>query len=794
MTTPAQRLLERIGALVEDDVAIRGEHDVYRPSDSLGVKREDMPQISKDAIRTFRKELRARGVAVTRERVAAKDLKPTQAEMNKRIARNIIKSSKSDVAEISRYPIIVSSDDYVLDGHHRWLATHLLDKNHEMAVHRVDLPIRKLLAAARKSKASTRKHLGEDIDTALALGHRLDEGLVEGVHDPNTLKAVFMAGGGGSGKTFFSQKMFADSGLRVVNSDDLTEFLVKRAGLSLKKDMGTDKVQKEIRPKAKDLTAKKFDTFVSGRMGLIIDGTGANPEKILKQKKQLEDLGYDTHMVVVNTPLETALENNKKRARTVPEDIVKADWHSVQDALGKYKEEFGEQNFVEVKNDRIASDDDLRQHLAPKLARAAGRLVGGTLRNPKGHEWIDKQVGDTDDTKVTHRGSDARKRSGVDKQNATAAPAKRTVSTAKFSAERFLAKHRAKLERRLGRKLVQGQPTGAKRRSAKPQNGKGHFVTMGGHPVFIPDGKGASPHSAKHSIDAVREAAVLSRIGDVLEGRRRTGLKSFGRRSAKVVNPVTGRRTSLDYFLSPRNLLKFGQRLARKNARLSRKAAKRPEPIAQAQSGVDDEPLAEMAARYVEITREEFERFLDESWGEGNWNPRAGSVGVYRLKLSPKCSVEVSSSIGSADRNMGVGAAAIHVRMVSRRYGRVLNKKAIGKSRLHRTTNWRSNVAKAFQDVREEYMKRPYFYDAIAEPDEYKRDTLARLERVPGWQSDKYVSSFHAQVSGGAVLTDAQRSLLNDRYPVRESRLVTRIDAVLEAAARGWRAGAAVRH
>ena len=62
--------------------------------------------------------------------------------------------------------------------------------------------------------------------------------LTEGVYDKGIFKAVFMAGGPGSGKSFMAQNIFgipdkahvSVSGLRVVNSDKQFMYMLKRYG------------------------------------------------------------------------------------------------------------------------------------------------------------------------------------------------------------------------------------------------------------------------------------------------------------------------------------------------------------------------------------------------------------------------------------------------------------------------------------------------------------------------------------------------------------------------------------
>ena len=68
---------------------------------------------------------------------------------------------------------------------------------------------------------------------------KLKDLLSEGVFDKGILKAVFMAGGPGSGKTYVASQIFgipskkiniSASGLKTVNSDTEFEFLLKKYG------------------------------------------------------------------------------------------------------------------------------------------------------------------------------------------------------------------------------------------------------------------------------------------------------------------------------------------------------------------------------------------------------------------------------------------------------------------------------------------------------------------------------------------------------------------------------------
>ena len=138
--------------------------------------------------------------------------------------------------------------------------------------------------------------------------------LQEGVYDPNILKAFFLAGGPGSGKSYVVKRTTGGLGMKIVNSDVQFEKKLKDAGLSTDLRELDPTTRDTIRARAKEITKKQQANYIEGRLGLIIDGTGKDYDKIAKQATQLKQLGYDVHMIFVNTSLDTALERNATRA------------------------------------------------------------------------------------------------------------------------------------------------------------------------------------------------------------------------------------------------------------------------------------------------------------------------------------------------------------------------------------------------------------------------------------------------------------------------------------------------
>ena len=209
--------------------------------------------------------------------------------------------------------------------------------------------------------------------------------LQEGLQDPNIFKAFFLAGGPGSGKSYVVRKTTGGTGLRIVNSDDAFEVLLKRANLSLKMpDKEFDK-REPLRQRAKDITVKKHANFVEGRLGLILDGTGKDYDRIARQATELKQLGYDVHMIFVNTSLDVALEKNAKRARSVPEPIAVQSWKDVQSNIGKFSQYF-RQNFVVVDNNNSEGDP-----MIPVFKQIKG-LLKKPVRSPLAKQWVTSEM------------------------------------------------------------------------------------------------------------------------------------------------------------------------------------------------------------------------------------------------------------------------------------------------------------------------------------------------------------------------------------------------------------------
>ncbi len=233
--------------------------------------------------------------------------------------------------------------------------------------------------------------------------------LVEGYKDPGIFKAVFLAGGPGSGKTYIAKGLFgipdkvnvSQTGMKMVNSDKELKYLLNKFGFGTNLDALPDEVfhnltgdgkdTSGLRNFAKDLTAERRRLYQNGRLGMIIDGTGDDFKKISGEKAELEKIGYQTYMIFVNTTLEVALERNELRDRVLPQSIVSASHKEVNRNIGAFQGLFGSDKFMIVDNNEHKTEDQAKKRFKMLVKQGLNKFVKAPITNKKALSWISKQ-------------------------------------------------------------------------------------------------------------------------------------------------------------------------------------------------------------------------------------------------------------------------------------------------------------------------------------------------------------------------------------------------------------------
>jgi len=233
----------------------------------------------------------------------------------------------------------------------------------------------------------------------------VEQSIQEGAYDPGILKCVMLAGGPGSGKSFVANEIFgldaqfrssfSHYGLKVVNSDPMFEYLLKKIQVNPKNLANIERDDPKQfnflvahpegpRVRAKAITSRQQQTYMSGKLGMILDGTGDDYEKVQAKRKKIHAEGYDTSMIFVNTSLAVAQERNAKRSRQLPERLVEQIWQACQQNRDRYKRLFTTRNYTEVYNTSGGV-------IHASVGKAVHTFITRPVQNPKGIAWLRSQ-------------------------------------------------------------------------------------------------------------------------------------------------------------------------------------------------------------------------------------------------------------------------------------------------------------------------------------------------------------------------------------------------------------------
>jgi hypothetical protein len=123
-------------------------------ADQIGIPRVEMPVIRAGATKDFIKYLKKQGYAIEKGNERAANLRATQNE----ISGVKVAAAVQKIKDRGFYKrLVISKDDYILDGHHTWAAQLAIDSkagtlksDKEVKIARVDISITKLIAEAEK--------------------------------------------------------------------------------------------------------------------------------------------------------------------------------------------------------------------------------------------------------------------------------------------------------------------------------------------------------------------------------------------------------------------------------------------------------------------------------------------------------------------------------------------------------------------------------------------------------------------------------------------------------------------
>lgn len=111
------------------------------------IPRKRMPQVHRSNMKHFLDTMRQDGLRVQRGAVEVRKLKPVQTDIQRKKVIELMRLPKGELEKGK--PVIISQDNYILDGHRRWGALWVADPTNKINVIRVGLPIKALLDYVR---------------------------------------------------------------------------------------------------------------------------------------------------------------------------------------------------------------------------------------------------------------------------------------------------------------------------------------------------------------------------------------------------------------------------------------------------------------------------------------------------------------------------------------------------------------------------------------------------------------------------------------------------------------------
>jgi len=156
------------------------------------------------------------------------------------------------------------------------------------------------------------KELFRDVRRGMGLNENVNRGL---------FKAIFVTGGPGSGKDIIIREAIAEQKAVEITSIQAYNYLMDKQKLSQKTN--------DIRCEA-----------IRNRCPLIINGPADDHTRMITIKEELEELGYDTIIVFVDTTNEASKTRNQNLVKMVSESIRQEKWELAQASKEAYRQNF----------------------------------------------------------------------------------------------------------------------------------------------------------------------------------------------------------------------------------------------------------------------------------------------------------------------------------------------------------------------------------------------------------------------------------------------------------------------
>lgn len=227
------------------------------------------------------------------------------------------------------------------------------------------------------------KQFLESLEPAIISG---EVQVLDSINDKGRLKAIFIAGIPGAGKSYSVKSLSGSIQPAVVNIDRATEWITKATGV---KSDGSNWAT-HFKDRAERMTKNALYQQLDGIRPLFIDGTTSNPDSILRRAKMLESIGYDVGMIFIRADLDVALRRAAKRAevigRHVDDSFIKSVHAESEKNIPLFQSRF---DFFKIHENNI---DFLDNTVLERIFSKTQRFFNEPVHNEIGQETIKQMM------------------------------------------------------------------------------------------------------------------------------------------------------------------------------------------------------------------------------------------------------------------------------------------------------------------------------------------------------------------------------------------------------------------
>jgi hypothetical protein len=416
----AQPLAATFGAHVGEQ--IDNEFSAFHPdTGTLGIPRAEMPQIKQEHRGAAVNFFEARGISAEPDEVPASSLKPTQAEF---APAKVQKFLDNDAGERS---VLVSSDGYVLDGHHQWVAA--LERGSDVKVIRLGAPIKELLTAAHAFPSSQRSEGssqvqpdmfgGEAVTAEQMDARRLAPRVLREVTKANKLDDLWDATdyvlrrsektSAGAGDIGQSVREFNKVTGRNLNRKEATAYALELERLRDAGESGKPKAKSEQQAKALSDTALDYDTTERHERAAWLKAAGVTQKMLPGDRAKVTGTPFNELPKEVQTRLHE--HQNGKPQSTAPEHAtVGVDDRELHEIVSEFNDaqesmiEGGDELITHI-FDKPKPDEIVRLNQKSRVYHKEHGWMTPKEAAAKIREWEDAAVKQGQDPKARSRNS-----------------------------------------------------------------------------------------------------------------------------------------------------------------------------------------------------------------------------------------------------------------------------------------------------------------------------------------------------------------------------------------------------